>query len=56
MTMDPVGSAASTLQATMIGSSADNEAAEIVPDNEAVESYAPAPLADYQGTRVDLMA
>ena len=58
MMLDPIGSAASLSAAYPVGSSGDNERAELRPDNEAVEARAKpkAPLDAYQGNRIDVEA
>jgi hypothetical protein len=55
MMIDPVGMGTS-YQAMRIGPSGDNEAAERVPDNEGAEMARKAPLADYQGSLIDVQA
>jgi hypothetical protein len=56
MMIDPIGTVAPASQMMRIGPSGDNEAAERIPDNEAVELARKAPLAEYQGNRIDLEA
>jgi hypothetical protein len=54
--LDPIGAAAPSYQMMRTGPSGDNEAAERIPDNEAAELSRKAPLAEYQGNRIDLEA
>jgi hypothetical protein len=56
MMLDPIGAVSPSYQAMRIGPSGDNEAAERIPDNEAVELSRKAPLAPYQGNSIDLEA
>ena len=57
MTMNPIGAYAPQMTSGAAGPSGDNERAERMPDNEAMEmGGAKAPLASYQGNRLDIEA
>jgi hypothetical protein len=58
MMVDPFSSTAPSSSAWALQTSMDNEKAEAVPDNEAVEiaRTAKAPLQPYQGTIIDAQA
>jgi hypothetical protein len=59
MMVDPFGSTVSSSSAWAVQPSRENERAEAVPDNEAVEAEArtaKAPLQSYQGTNIDVQA
>jgi hypothetical protein len=56
--IDPIGFGPSVTNAYAVGPSGDNERAEHVPDNEAIElqAKAKAPLSAFQGTNIDMEA
>ena len=54
MTMNPVGAYGAQMSSPVVGPSGDNERVERVPDNESAEMTNRAPLASYQGTRLDI--